>query len=167
MKNLFNNISQEEKNRILEMHSGKKNVISEQKEIDSVKQKCQKQFNLSSNELSITDFLINEFALMYAPIEGYGQIRDEETVKQLLKISNKQSYDKINQYLYSFAMSFPDNYGMKVYKTGEDIIEVLLNVFLTGRDIFTMGLTGFTNGNLRDMINNHLRKIGVKVKIEN
>jgi hypothetical protein len=30
MKNLFNNISQEERNRILEMHSGKKNVISEQ-----------------------------------------------------------------------------------------------------------------------------------------
>jgi hypothetical protein len=31
MKNLFNNISQEEKNRILEMHSSKKSVISEQK----------------------------------------------------------------------------------------------------------------------------------------
>jgi hypothetical protein len=30
MKNLFNDISQEEKNRILEMHSGKKNVITEQ-----------------------------------------------------------------------------------------------------------------------------------------
>ena len=30
MKNLFNNISQEEKSRILEMHSGKKNVVSEQ-----------------------------------------------------------------------------------------------------------------------------------------
>jgi len=30
MKNLFNNISQEEKDRILEMHSAKKNVISEQ-----------------------------------------------------------------------------------------------------------------------------------------
>jgi len=30
MKNLLNNISQEEKNRILEMHSGKKNVIFEQ-----------------------------------------------------------------------------------------------------------------------------------------
>jgi hypothetical protein len=30
MKNLFNNISQEEKNRILEMHSSKKNVVSEQ-----------------------------------------------------------------------------------------------------------------------------------------
>lgn len=30
MKNLFNSISQDEKNRILEMHSGKKNVISEQ-----------------------------------------------------------------------------------------------------------------------------------------
>ena len=30
MKNLFSNISQEEKNTILEMHSGKQNVISEQ-----------------------------------------------------------------------------------------------------------------------------------------
>jgi hypothetical protein len=30
MKNLFNNISREEKNRILEMHSVKNNVISEQ-----------------------------------------------------------------------------------------------------------------------------------------
>ena len=30
MNNLFNNISQDEKNRILEMHSVKKNVISEQ-----------------------------------------------------------------------------------------------------------------------------------------
>jgi hypothetical protein len=30
MKNLFNNISKEEKNRILEMHSGKKRVIYEQ-----------------------------------------------------------------------------------------------------------------------------------------
>jgi hypothetical protein len=30
MKNLFNDISQDEKNRILEMYSGKKNVISEQ-----------------------------------------------------------------------------------------------------------------------------------------
>ena len=30
MKNLFNNISQDEKNRILKMHSDKKRVISEQ-----------------------------------------------------------------------------------------------------------------------------------------
>jgi hypothetical protein len=30
MKNIFNNISQEEKNRILEMHSSKKNIIWEQ-----------------------------------------------------------------------------------------------------------------------------------------
>ena len=34
MKNLFNNISQEERNRILEMHSGKKNVISEQNQVN-------------------------------------------------------------------------------------------------------------------------------------
>jgi hypothetical protein len=32
MKNLFNNISQDEKNRILEMHLAKKNVISERRE---------------------------------------------------------------------------------------------------------------------------------------
>jgi hypothetical protein len=34
MKNLFNNISEEEKNRILEMHSGKKNVIIESDDED-------------------------------------------------------------------------------------------------------------------------------------
>jgi hypothetical protein len=33
MKNLFNDISQEEKNTILEMHSGKKTVISEEEKI--------------------------------------------------------------------------------------------------------------------------------------
>jgi hypothetical protein len=48
---------------------------------------------------------------------------------------------------------------MKIYKTGKDIIKTLLNDFLTG-------LTGITDGDLRDMINNHLRKISVKVKIE-
>jgi hypothetical protein len=32
MKNLFNDISQDEKNRILEMHSGKKNILSEDSE---------------------------------------------------------------------------------------------------------------------------------------
>ena len=103
MKNLFNNLSQEEKNRILEMHSGKKNVISEQPEhypgenkyradeknkINSAKQNCQKQVNLSSNDINIANFLITQFELYYAPIEGYGNVNDEETVKQLLKISN-------------------------------------------------------------------------------
>ena len=32
MKNLFNDISQDEKNRILEMHSSKKNILSEDSE---------------------------------------------------------------------------------------------------------------------------------------
>ena len=36
MKNLFNNISQVEKNRILEMHSNKKNVILEQDTDDNI-----------------------------------------------------------------------------------------------------------------------------------
>lgn len=37
MKNLLNNISQEEKNRILEMHSSKKNVIKEDNSLGSNK----------------------------------------------------------------------------------------------------------------------------------
>ena len=41
MKNLFNNISQEEKSRILEMHSGKKNVISEQQAMNAASQVTQ------------------------------------------------------------------------------------------------------------------------------
>jgi hypothetical protein len=40
MKNLFNDISQDEKNRILEMHSGKKNVISEQLNHEGPGQEC-------------------------------------------------------------------------------------------------------------------------------
>jgi hypothetical protein len=174
MKNLFNNLSQEEKNRILEMHSGKKNVISEQPEhypgenkyradeknkINSAKQNCQKQVNLSSNDINIANFLITQFELYYAPIEGYGNVNDEETVKQLLKISNKQSYDKINQFLYCVAMSSPHNKYSKTFSVGEDIIKHLLKDFLTG-------LSGITDGGLRDMINNHLKKIGVKVSID-
>lgn len=50
MKNLFNNISQEEKNRILEMHSGKKGVMSENINI--------------INEQPIPSALATEFHLM-------------------------------------------------------------------------------------------------------
>lgn len=172
MKNLFNNIPQEEKIRILEMHSGKKNFISEQpeqyskenknmsdeKKINSVKQNCLKKVNLSSNDINIANFLITQFELYYAPIEGYGNVNDEETVKQLLKISNKQSYDKINQFLYCVAMSSPHNKYFKTFSVGEDIIKHLLEDFLTG-------LSGITDSSLRYMINNHLQKIGVKVSI--
>ena len=41
MKNLFNDISQEEKNRILEMHSGKKYIISEQPAMNASSQVAQ------------------------------------------------------------------------------------------------------------------------------
>ena len=42
MKNLFNNISEEEKSRVLEMHSGKKTVISEQSKLNAYGEKIPK-----------------------------------------------------------------------------------------------------------------------------
>ena len=53
MKNLFNNISQEEKNRILEMHSGKKRVISENINIITENKTIAAEFkNLANSSLS-------------------------------------------------------------------------------------------------------------------
>ena len=49
MKNLFNDISQEEKNRILEMHSGKKNVISEQETNEAGYDDIKKMANMKKN----------------------------------------------------------------------------------------------------------------------
>lgn len=173
MKNFFGNISEEEKNRILEMHSFKKNLISEQPEhfpgennfnksqknkINLGKQSCQKQNNLSPNDFAIANFLIDEFDLYYAPIEGYGDVNDEKIINQLLKISSKQSYDKINKFLYCFTMLSPENEARKTFKENEDIIKSLLNDFLTG-------LSGITDNNLRNKINNHLQKIGVELSI--
>ena len=56
-------------------------------------------------------------------------------------------------------MSSPHNKYSKTFSVGEDIIKHLLKDFLTG-------LSGTTDGGLRNMINNHLKKIGVKVSID-
>jgi len=49
MKNLFNDISQDEKNRILEMRSGKKNVISEQETNEAGYDDIKKMVNMKKN----------------------------------------------------------------------------------------------------------------------
>ena len=78
MKNLFNNISQEEKNRILEMHSGKKNVVNEQTVASNVlsgsSQKAVKQVfdscrNIPSASTSNTNQLVD---MIYKAIQGMG-----------------------------------------------------------------------------------------------
>jgi hypothetical protein len=51
MKNLFNDISQEEKNRILEMHSGKKTLLEEP-------MLNQDSTQMSGNQNSVDDFLV-------------------------------------------------------------------------------------------------------------
>ena len=65
MKNSLNNISQEEKNRILEMHSGKKNVITELRLKD--------------------DFLLNEGRIS----DIFSKIFNKFTDKQKEKLSNQ------------------------------------------------------------------------------
>ena len=67
MKNLFNNISQEEKNRILEMHSGKKRVISEN-------------INFINEQASTKSLLAKEFSLM----AGAGERALKTEIERLL-----------------------------------------------------------------------------------
>jgi len=85
MKNLFNNISQEEKNRVLEMHSGNKNVISEQSiggAIDWVKNKMYPDSPANNHKLRATDAKL--FKSMMNDIEGDGVSIIKETPNQLV-----------------------------------------------------------------------------------
>ena len=66
MKNLFNDISQDEKIKILKMHLGKKNVISEEhKEIYNLHvtgvfySKDTNKFNIKSTNLNQTQYKVN------------------------------------------------------------------------------------------------------------
>jgi hypothetical protein len=55
MKNLFNNISQYEKNRILEMHTSKKNIVYEQDSFDdipSIRDEYDTIYNASKDRIS-------------------------------------------------------------------------------------------------------------------
>ena len=84
MKNLFNNISQEEKNRILEMHSGKKNVISEQIDpwsniLSGSSQKAVRQFFDSCGNSRQSPNNTNEIVdRIYKAVQGPGT--DEDSI---------------------------------------------------------------------------------------
>ena len=105
------------------------------------------------NELNdLGDIKSNAHLLKYDSI--HGSINNDISFKD-----NEILIDKINQFLYCVAMSSPHNKYSKTFSVGEDIIKHLLKDFLTG-------LSGITDGGLRDMINNHLKKIGVKISID-
>ena len=93
MKNLFNNISQEEKNRILEMHSSKKNTLSEQSIDSAVNWVKDKVKNMTSNtvssfkaEATVEDDMMMEFTVVNFHYGGFGVtmfIKDPVSGKEL------------------------------------------------------------------------------------
>ena len=81
MKNLFNSISQEEKSRILEMHSGKKNVISEQSSKTEVKQFFDSCRNAGQSPMNITVLVDN----IHNAVQGLGT--DEDSIFEALTLT--------------------------------------------------------------------------------
>ena len=81
MKNLFNSISQEEKNRILEMHSGKKNVISEQYFETEVKQIFDSCRNAGQSPMNVTALVDN----IHKSVQGLGT--DEDSIFESLTLT--------------------------------------------------------------------------------
>ena len=103
MKNLFNDISQEEKNRILEMHSGKKNVISEQNNQQVYKKIADDLYNsmkgLSSaeNSKNVEKIIYDKIKTPYdwdGVVKAFG-VRDGENFEQWLKGEFRINYDQI------------------------------------------------------------------------
>jgi hypothetical protein len=107
MKNLFNNISQEEKNRILEMHSGKKNVISEQnnqqvyKKIADDLYNSMKGLSSSKDSKNVENIIYNRIKNKYdwSGVEKAFGVRDGENFKQWLEGEFRLDYNQIIQNL--------------------------------------------------------------------
>ena len=92
MKNLFNNISQEEKNRILEMHSSKKNVMTEQSidgAIDRVKDKVKSILPNSGSSFK-ADATVEGDMVMEFPVIKFHY--DNNGVEMFIKDGNKTLY---------------------------------------------------------------------------
>jgi hypothetical protein len=92
MKNLFNNISQEEKDRILEMHSSKQNVISEQSiesAVDWVKDKVKSILPNSGSsfkaQATVEGDMVTEFPVIKFHYDNNG-------VEMFIKDGNKTLY---------------------------------------------------------------------------
>ena len=89
MKNLFNNISESEKNRILEMHSGKKNVISEQG-IGSGPKPYPGTKNVSQNSQQVYKKIADD---LYNSMKGLSSSEDSKNVEKIIYDKIKTPYD--------------------------------------------------------------------------
>ena len=125
---------------------------------DKAESDCRKKTAISQTDFAIAHFLIEEYYLMVEPVDMWGNINDDAVVEQILKISSKQSYDKINQFLWCFVSSCEGANYNKTWKPNQDIIQTLLKEVLSG-------FSGTFDVSLRSKINNHFKKLGVPVSI--
>jgi hypothetical protein len=92
MKNLFNDISKEEKNRILEMHSDRDNVISEQPSIsgavdwvkDKVKSLTPRYHDVSPDFYKGHPATSKLWKMLEDEVNGDGPLIKKETPNQLI-----------------------------------------------------------------------------------
>ena len=119
MKNLFNDISQEEKNRILEMHSSKKNVMTEQSiggAIDWVKDTAKRVLPKPLIDLG------KKFINSISSFKANAVIEDDMSVS-LDVVGFVVSNDKVVMYFKDSddnTILFVENFEGPVYKTGMD-----------------------------------------------
>jgi len=96
MKNLFNDISQDEKNRILEMHSGKNNVISEQISQPEPANSSTPTQNINLKQIMTT---LSSLGFKNSPSSGYKLHMD--------KPNNGAIKDKSGNYIASYEAYIP------------------------------------------------------------
>ena len=95
MKNLFNSISQDEKNRILEMHSGKKNVISEQGAIFPTPKPTPKPISLDGKTVNL--YRDKGETQLLSTFEILKPVKEGNTIK--IMIDNKGRVGGVVRYL--------------------------------------------------------------------
>ena len=125
MKNLFNDISQDEKNRILEMHSGNKNVMTEQSiggAIDWVKEKVKSILPISFKaEATVEGDMVMEFPVVDINYSkgGYVDMRIKDPINgDILFVQNFEGpIFKAENSSKKYKSSYFTNINTKNWKT--------------------------------------------------
>jgi hypothetical protein len=139
MKNLFNEISQDEKNRILEMHSGKKNVISEQnsqqvyKEIADYLYKSMKGLSSSEDSENVETIILNRIKNKndWEGVKKAFGIKDGENLDQWLKGELRLNYNDIMGMINKNDSNFKKEDSM--YNPGSKIRLITNRQFIMSR----------------------------------
>ena len=146
MKNLLNNISQEEKNRILEMHSGKKNVISEQGVTTSSSKMVSTKINRPTTQQKISgngeEFLRNTSAQVN-PLLGLQKKSLNSCYEYLVSSNNPTTFgvsdDEIKKYMdYLGVYGKVPGTGIPIPYQGDDLNQ--MKYFLWGNTNVTNGM---------------------------